>query len=118
MLIDAHAHPQNLSAEELDHVLKFAKKSNIQKIIVNATNESDWKKTLELAERHSVIIPQLGLHPWYVDTLSESWLEKLTSLLQENKNCGVGEIGLDYSPKYKEHKEFFSKEYKEHIRRF
>ncbi len=103
MLIDAHAHLQNLSAEELKHALAFT--DNLQKIVVNATCEADWNDTLNLASRYHIIAPQLGIHPWYVDTVSECWLQKLSSLLLENANCGIGEIGLDYSPKYKEYRE-------------
>ena len=100
MLIDAHAHLQNLSETELEDVINFARKTNIKKIVVNATSEADWDKTLELASSYKEIVAQLGLHPWYVDSASDSWQTKLTNLLKQNQDIGVGEIGLDHSPKH------------------
>jgi len=49
-----------------------------------------------------VILPQLGLHPWWVSKQvdGKSWLEELRRLLNEYPKAGLGECGLDTSGKW------------------
>ncbi len=65
--------------------------------ICNGTGPDDWKdlKTLALSSPEKVI-PYYGVHPWYIDSAGEDFIDQLTAYLEENAG-GVGEIGLDRS---------------------
>ena len=64
--------------------------------VVNATQEADWGKVRLLAEQFPDFVrPAYGVHPWFADTDSDGWEERLRNLLRENKHASVGEIGLD-----------------------
>jgi TatD DNase family protein len=49
---------------------------------------------LDLARKHSTVIPSFGYHPWYVKERSPDWQSELIKHLNEVP-CAVGEIGLD-----------------------
>eukprot|EP01066_Platyproteum_vivax_P016331 Platyproteum_vivax@DN7087_c0_g1_i2.p1 len=43
------------------------------------------------------VLPQFGLHPWWLDEMPAEWKPQLIELLREHPQAGVGEIGLDKS---------------------
>ncbi len=63
--------------------------------VVNGTREDDWAEVAALAAATPWVLPSFGLHPWYVNARSESWLGKLLGFLNAHPGAGVGEIGLD-----------------------
>ncbi len=94
-LVDIHLHLQDPVFEgELDSIVHQALESGLAGLVVNGSEEADWEPVLELAGRYPLVIPCLGLHPWYVPGRSQKWLERLESLLRTSR-AGVGEIGLD-----------------------
>lgn len=62
-------------------------------MVVNGTAEQDWDAVLKLAGNH-LVIPSLGLHPWFLANRSSHWEETLIGLLDQ-RPCAIGEIGLD-----------------------
>ena len=66
----------------------------VRRVVANGTQEADWARVLELAQKHTIVIPSLGLHPWYVADRTPEWFSKLSRLVR-SRNCAVGEIGLD-----------------------
>lgn len=87
-LIDCHCHLQCLTPKALSETLM----ENSITYICNATNENDWDQVLSL--KSEKIIPCIGIHPWYISSLSPNWLEKLHTYLQIPE-VQMGEIGLD-----------------------
>ncbi|OMJ84118.1 hypothetical protein SteCoe_14808 [Stentor coeruleus] len=87
-LIDSHCHLQCLTPKALSETLM----ENTTIYICNATNENDWDQVISL--KSEKVIPCIGIHPWYVSSLSPTWLEKLHIHLQ-NPDVQIGEIGLD-----------------------
>lgn len=56
----------------------------------------------ESAEKHSsssLLVPSLGIHPWWASSSSASSLCALEAALVANAAAAVGEIGLDRSPR-------------------
>jgi TatD DNase family protein len=94
-LVDIHLHLQDpVFDTELDAIVNQALESGIVGLVVNGSEETDWERVLELADKYPQVIPCLGLHPWYVSRRTQKWLDRLESLLRSNR-AGVGEIGLD-----------------------
>ena len=44
-----------------------------------------------------MIIPSIGIHPWYLIDLPDDYLQIMEKYLVENSNLQIGEIGLDYA---------------------
>ena len=59
---------------------------------------TDWPEALALSDEN---LPEiriaLGIHPWYLEEMSESALEELDTLLANQPTLAVGEIGLDFA---------------------
>ncbi len=93
--IDSHLHLQD--KQYTDHraaVIQRARQAGVQQFFCNGTCEDDWQHVLELSRKFAEITPFIGVHPWYCDRLSKSWLQELKRLL-DSTAAGVGEIGLD-----------------------
>jgi len=79
----------------------------IQKVVVNSTSpKDDWTRVLEMwRQRPDVILPQFGVHPWCVHRISTEfqgeWESELRRMLLLVPCAGVGETGLDKSPRWK-----------------
>ena len=71
--------------------------SNIIAQICNTTTEADWEKLVEIANDQTRIC--IGIHPWYIQTATDGWVERMYKILQSNPHIMVGEIGIDkYHP--------------------
>jgi TatD DNase family protein len=55
---------------------------------------SDWDDCITFASQSSRRVAALGVHPWYCESLPETWLADLELLIQKHPGCLVGEIGL------------------------
>lgn len=86
---DAHCHMQPLKRFDK------AKELGVTLFIVNATHPDDWESVCRLAQERDDVLPCLGVHPWYVESLPADWLNRLSRYLEENPTVMVGEIGLD-----------------------
>jgi TatD DNase family protein len=94
-LYDAHNHLQDERfASPSEELMATAAKEGLVKMVVNGSCEEDWPKVLDLARRHSEVLPSFGYHPWYVKVRSPDWQKKLAKFLDEVPSA-VGEIGLD-----------------------
>lgn len=94
-LYDAHNHLHDERfASHADELLAATAKEGVVKMVVNGSCEEDWPQVLELARKHSAVIPSFGYHPWYVKERSPDWQKELIRFLEEAPSA-VGEIGLD-----------------------
>jgi TatD DNase family protein len=96
VLVDCHAHPQfhpnsnNILEEWSEH-----------QIFVSSTNFEDFRYLQDLQRQYNFIQVTIGLHPWCINHVyPKQEITQLLSILESNKYC-IGEIGLDYSRKYK-----------------
>lgn len=90
---DAHNHLQNMPNR--DDEIHQAMAADVAHFICNATQESDWATVLDLAARYMSVQACVGVHPWFVQTVREGWLERLEDVLRAHPHVMVGEIGLD-----------------------
>jgi TatD DNase family protein len=98
MLYDAHSHIDLMQEEELLSALASAKEARINSIISCATNFPSNEKNLELAKKHPLIKPAIGLYPLDAVEFSELEIDKAFYFFKaEIKNAiAIGEVGLDY----------------------
>lgn len=88
-IIDAHSHIDYISCKY---------QSDIVRTICCSTKESDWDKLVEIVYTDKNIYGCFGIHPWFVQDISDGFETRLYDLLKTNDSFMVGEIGLD---KYK-----------------
>jgi TatD DNase family protein len=107
MFIDTHAHLfyPNFT-EDLDEVIERAKSSEVDYIIIPATDIGTAKQTLALADKYEMIYAQVGVHPHETKDWTNDNLKVIEELARHPKVVAIGEIGLDYyydfSPKEKQ----------------
>lgn len=96
-MIDAHCH-LNFHAfeEDVDEVIKRAKKAGVHTIINTGTQISSSKHAVALAEGYDNLYAVIGVHPHHADKIEPDWLDQLEKLAKHPKVIGVGEIGMDY----------------------
>jgi TatD DNase family protein len=97
MLFDTHAH---LCADAFDgdriQTIRRAIDSGITTILEAGTSVSQSERALALAHAHDGVVAAAGVHPHEASEAAEGYLDRLASLLGEDKCVAVGEIGLDY----------------------
>jgi TatD DNase family protein len=94
-LLDSHVHLLDKRfTGRLERVLERAARAGVELMFCNATQESDWQEILNLSKTTPAVLPFLGIHPWFADTVTEGWEKRLEALLAANR-AGIGEAGLD-----------------------
>ena len=95
---DAHTH-LDYPAFDLDRdaVCRRARAAGIQRWIIAGAHPDHWLRVLACA-KETKGYAVLGIHPWYVDTLTEEALmAALKTLDSAPSPYGLGELGLDYA---------------------
>jgi TatD DNase family protein len=93
--VDAHSHLQDPRlATPRPQVLDRARDAGVNILHVDATCETDWPAVQALADAHPDLICSFGIHPWFIEGLTEGWLPRLREQLSR-RPAGIGEIGLD-----------------------
>lgn len=93
---DAHNHLQDeWLTPHLGKIATLLPTLPVRRVIVNGTNEQDWRRVAELAGKFAWVQPSFGLHPWDAGNRTANWLEKLMAQLDAMPAAAVGEIGLD-----------------------
>jgi TatD DNase family protein len=95
-VIDTHAH-LDASAEPADVLVERAFDAGVTRIVSVGTNESSWRATMAIAERHDGVVAALGIHP---HEAAEGDVGPLRDALAHPKVVAVGETGLDYFRDY------------------
>ena len=98
MLYDAHCHLQDARLQPFGaEILNALREIGVSKLVVNGTREADWPAVLEVASACDMVVPAIGLHPWYLRERSASWRADLVKVSPP----AIGEIGLDrWMPNY------------------
>ncbi|KAK9908899.1 hypothetical protein WJX75_004409 [Coccomyxa subellipsoidea] len=83
----------------IERVIQEATRLGVERFSCNGCCESDWTQVKELSEKYENIVPNFGLHPWWVHERSKSWLEVLRDLLLSSPHAGLGEVGQLQNPR-------------------
>jgi TatD DNase family protein len=93
--VDAHNHIQDERfAPDRDALCTSCQQIGVVLSAVNGATPADWPIVAELAKRYPWIVPNFGVHPWYIDDLPSNWKEMLCSFLDQIPS-GIGEVGID-----------------------
>lgn len=98
-LFDAHNH--FLNSADIAKKLSECHQKGVELLTVNSITENDWINVSLLSEQYSSVVPQFGIHPWFVYLAISGWEERLEQFLLRFPSAGVGECGLDKSDKHK-----------------
>ena len=94
MIIDTHSHLDNEKfINDVDDVIKRAKKVGVGKFIIPAADPKDLPRALDLAQKYEEVYFAVGFHPVDIDKYDE---KLITCFINHPKCVAVGEIGLDY----------------------
>ncbi|WP_024955531.1 TatD family hydrolase [Sulfurospirillum arcachonense] len=94
MIIDTHAHLDDEKYfDDLDEVLKNAKKNGIEGILIPGADINDLKKAQKISHENENIYFAAGVHPYHHEQYDETIL---INFLKDEKCIAVGECGLDY----------------------
>ena len=96
MYIDTHCHLSMEDYDDIDKVIEENKNALVEKIVVSGCSRESIEEIMDLKDRYDMVYVTIGYYPEYADTITESDLDYLKSLLGEKKIVGIGEIGLDY----------------------
>ncbi len=99
LFIDSHCHlhdPRIIA--DIKGIDARAKKANVQYMVSCATKEDNFELTAKLAKDFNTVLPCFGIHPWFVDTISCQWKDKLEHYVS-TYSCGIGETGIDFTDK-------------------
>jgi len=97
MFVDTHAHLfDNNYKNNIDDVIKRAKESGVDYIIVPGTDLTTSFQAVELAKKYDIIYAAVGIHPHETANFETEQLNDLEKLIDNPKIIAIGEIGLDY----------------------
>ena len=96
MYIDTHCHLSREDYDDIDKVIEENKNALVEKIVVSGCSRESIDEVMDLKDKYDMVYVTIGYHPEYADTITESDLDSLKTLLNEKKVIGIGEIGLDY----------------------
>ncbi|MDO6446317.1 TatD family hydrolase [Colwellia sp. 1_MG-2023] len=98
---DSHCHIDFPAFDEnRQQILSQCYDANIHKIIIPAVSPSTWQSALNLAKSNQSscqLFPCLGIHPWYLNGLTQDHLVQLDETIASNRQqlIAIGETGLD-----------------------
>lgn len=97
MIFDIHAHYDDEKFnEDRETVLENMNKENVKYIINSGVDIETSLKSIQFAEKYEFIYATVGVYPGETDKVPADWLNKLETMLENEKVVGIGEIGLDY----------------------
>ena len=95
---DVHCHlPKNFFYRDIEDHMKNWLKEGLELVVSVSTKYKESLRSVELHSRFNQIIPGIGIHPWGAKReLTNEVKNNFETLVIENQNIVIGEIGLDY----------------------
>ena len=91
--IDSHCHID--IEKSFSYMFLRAASVGVVGCVLNSCSESDWRTIVQIAKGCENVCGAIGVHPWYLDSVTKNMESDLGALLRDNPNLIVGEIGLD-----------------------
>jgi len=105
-IFDSHCHLDDQSyANDLDAVIKRARSAGVARMMAIGVNQKTSVLAVSLAQSHDDIYASVGVHPHDVKNCSDSILQDLIDLAENEKVCAWGEMGLDFNRMYSPRKD-------------
>ncbi|MDR3012955.1 MAG: TatD family hydrolase [Chitinispirillales bacterium] len=99
-MFDSHCHLQDRRiVDSVDDIISKARRAGVDGFLCCGTTENDWADVAKIGAIHSGAICAFGIHPWYVDEVSDGWDDVLKKYIADDNRAAIGEIGLDNTVK-------------------
>lgn len=99
-LFDSHCHLQDPRLFDIaPQVIRTALDKGVTHFAVNGVSEKDWCLVKEMSDKYPSVIPNFGIHPWFVSDRTPKWMNVLKEFFEDTPAAAVGEIGLDKGSK-------------------
>ena len=96
-MFDSHAHYDDKQFDEdRQQLLEYLFENGVSGFLNASSDIESSKSSIALAHKYENVYAAAGVHPHEAANVSESWLEELDELCNDEKVVAVGEIGLDY----------------------
>lgn len=101
---DSHCHlDDEIFTEQLPTLLTQCRQLSIKRIIIPAISPTNFDSVLELPKKYPhtetqvLLNPCLGIHPWFLNDLTDTHLNFLTAKVKQERNniIAIGETGID-----------------------
>ncbi len=115
MYFDTHVHLNSEQYENVDEIVNNALENGVNKMVVVGYDLETSLKAIQIAKQYEFIYAAVGMHPSEIKKMNKDDLDKIESLLTNEKVVAIGEIGLDYhwdKDNKEEQKEVFIKQIK------
>ena len=97
--IDSHCHLHDSRIiSDISGIEDRAGIANVKYMVSCATMENNFEILAKLSRNYTSILPCFGIHPWFVNNISDQWKERLEHYLWAYPS-GIGETGLDFTDK-------------------
>lgn len=94
--IDSHCHLHDTRIlGDIPGILSRAAAAGVTHMVTCATMEDNFDETARLADTYPSVLPCYGIHPWFLDSLSDHWRRVLADRVAGSRS-GIGETGLDF----------------------
>ncbi|MFM2590812.1 TatD family hydrolase [Vibrio sp. TBV020] len=97
-LFDTHCHFDfEPYQDDFNQHLDQAKQQSVVRFLLPAIGPENWHVISSLSQQHTEIYYSLGMHPYFLTSTDEIYLNELNHLLEsrEAKCVAIGECGLD-----------------------
>jgi TatD DNase family protein len=95
MWIDAHAHLYDETKAGLAHVVQAACAAGVGCILNTATSVVTSKTVLHQSAEHSILYAAIGISPFDVTHVEDTWKSALNELCSAPRVIALGETGMD-----------------------
>ncbi len=93
---DSHIHLQDYKTKNTQQIISELRNNDFAKLICVSSQPADFAEVARLTTLASdLIIPAFGIHPWYLDKITDNWLEQLRTYLLKYPQSIIGECGID-----------------------
>lgn len=95
-LFDAHCHLQDPRIFNMvPRLIRTTLDTGVVHFAVNGVCEKDWHIVKEMSNSYPCVVPNFGIHPWFIAERTPNWLKTLKEYFEATPEAAVGEIGLD-----------------------
>lgn len=100
-LFDSHCHLNDrVYSKDFDLMLSRMKEAGVEAVMIVGINKKNSESALALAKSYPQFYASVGIHPHDAGTCSESAIEFLKNLANNQKVKAWGETGLDFNRMY------------------
>lgn len=97
MLFDTHAHLDDARFEgEIDQVLARMTAFGVTRVMSVGADMASSRNAILLAQNYPMVYAACGVHPHDAKSFTDADLDALIAMMDADKVCAWGEIGLDY----------------------